>query len=112
MRILFLAALAASCWAGPGQPYRLRTGALENPLGIDEARPRFTWAPAHDGRGQMQTGYRLQVAAGPGFGQPVWDSQMTASADPAAIYAGPPLAARTRYFWRVQWKDSAGAVSG
>lgn len=111
MRILLLTALAASCWAGPGQPYRLRTEALENPLGIDEPRPRFTWALAHDARGQMQSAYRVQVSGAEDFGIVAWDSDWTASAVPAAVYGGRTLAARVRYWWRVQWKDGSGAVS-
>ena len=40
----------------------LRTEYRENPLGIDEARPRLMWRLESNERAQEQSGYRILVA--------------------------------------------------
>ena len=36
-----------------------------DPLGIDQARPRFTWILESDRRGQVQAAYQVLVASSP-----------------------------------------------
>ena len=43
----------------------LRTEQLTNPLGLDTPQPRFSWRLQSGQRNEMQTTYRLSVAASP-----------------------------------------------
>lgn len=53
----------------------LRYEYLENPLGVDEARPRFGWQLLAAQRGTMQTAWQLRVATSPdALTRPLWDS--------------------------------------
>ena len=56
---------------GPQAPRHLRCEYLENPMGIDVKKPRFSWIPEHTSRGQKQTAYQIIVsssAEAPGCG--------------------------------------------
>ena len=88
-------------------PERLRVEYLENPRGIDEPFPRFFWVMSDDRRGAGQTAYQLEVTAA---GKTVWDSGK-GETDTALqiVYNGRPLAARTRYEWRVRLWDMDGS---
>jgi alpha-L-rhamnosidase len=82
----------------------LETDAAAMPLGIDDPAPRFTWRLT--GVGDIhQTSARVMVATRADLlrsgAADVWDSGTVNSSEPAQIYAGPPLHARTRYFWTV-----------
>ena len=91
---------------------RLRTEHLENPVGIGERRPRFSWVLESDGADVLQHGFRLQVAPDPGFTVLTWDPGETRSARSVLVdYDGPPLASRTRYWWRVRVADNHGGQS-
>jgi len=105
---------AAARPAGPSAlslaPVELRIENSRGPLVTDVRRPRFSWVdPVSTKR---QTHYRIQVATSPAdfeASKLIWDSGLVASSDQANIdYAGPPLVARQRYYWRVQITDSAG----
>jgi alpha-L-rhamnosidase len=80
----------------------LRTEATPEALGIDNAKPRFTWRLEASRPDVRQTAYRVMVAgtaqaAASGQGAALrWDSKLVRSADPFAIHAGPPLSSRTR----------------
>ena len=97
-------------------PVGLRTEYLENPVGLDETRPRLTWQVQSDERGQRQTAYRILVASdaarlAAGQGD-LWDSGKVASDETVNIvYAGPPLASRQSCFWRVKVWDVKGRES-
>ena len=99
-----------------GSPTDLRCEYFEYPLGIDAARPRFSWVVPALRRGMRQTAYRIVVGTDEprvreGHGD-VWDSGMVASEQSAQIaYAGPPLLAGRRYFWSVQVWDEHGRAS-
>jgi alpha-L-rhamnosidase len=88
----------------------VRTEYLTDPLGLDVARPRFSWVVENEERGARQTAYRVQVASDAarlkkGEGD-VWDSGRVTSGDNVqVVYAGPALAPRTRYHVRVQVWD-------
>ncbi|MEM0488234.1 MAG: family 78 glycoside hydrolase catalytic domain [Candidatus Bathyarchaeia archaeon] len=87
----------------------------KNPLGISEAKPRFSWVPQHTMRGQFQKSFRVIVSSNyenalSGVGD-VWDSGVVESESNVVEYRGPPLKSFTRYFWRVKWWDSDGRES-
>ena len=94
----------------------LRCEYRDNPLGIDAARPRFSWQLASKARGQKQTAYQILVARTPtllesGKGD-LWDSGKVASDASTAIhYAGRPLASGQKCWWavRVWGKDGQPA---
>jgi len=100
------AAIAAIAQNGTGLPSQLTVEYTDVPLGLDEPAPRLAWHVPN----ARQTAYRIRVTAA---GKPVWDSGKVGSADNAQIpYAGPPLAARTRYDWQVMTWDGDGRESG
>jgi alpha-L-rhamnosidase len=91
---------------------RLHCEHQENPIGIGERRPRFSWILESDGRGVMQEGYRLQVAAGGGFSSLLWDSgDVRSGASVLVDYAGPELPSSARRAWRVMVRDNHGEES-
>lgn len=93
-----------------------RTEGVIQPLGIEEAAPRFSWryeATTGAPRGFRQSQYRLQVASSPeklAQGQAdLWDSGKQAGSETLSVlYAGKPLASATRYFWQVTGFDATG----
>ena len=91
---------------------QLETNATEQPLGIDDRNPRFTWLLQSNQRGISQTAFRVIVAsqrdlAHQGKGD-VWDSKRVSSSDAFVVYSGPALKSRTRYYWSVRvWANGA-----
>jgi alpha-L-rhamnosidase len=87
-----------------------------NPLGIDAARPRFSWQLASTTGQLSQSAYQVIVAstaanAGANNGD-VWASGRIASQNQLDVaYGGPALASMTRYYWRVQVWDGQGRAS-
>lgn len=92
----------------------LRCEYRTEPLGIDEPSPRFSWALQTEERGRSQVSYRLKVASDPALltGQPdLWDSGTVRSESSSQIeYQGESLAARKRYFWRVEVEDDVAEI--
>ena len=87
----------------------------DNPIGLDTARPRFSWKmkPEDGKRGQMQTAYRLilgtdieKVRAGEGI---VFDSGKVQSDACVLVDILPEdLKETTRYYWTVKvWDEHA-----
>ncbi len=108
---LFSLCLAAGGAAAFGQqaPSGLRTEYLENPMGVDAVRPRFSWVLEHTERGQKQSSFQILVSQTPEVktGE-VWDSGQVASADSTLVpYNGKPLASGQRYYWKVRYWDGA-----
>jgi alpha-L-rhamnosidase len=60
---LLLVTLLAGCNKSPVTITNLSCEYLENPLGIDETRPRLSWQLKSDERGQKQTAFHLIVAS-------------------------------------------------
>lgn len=89
---------------------------LANPLAIDADSPRLSWIVEADGRGVVQAAYRILAAASEaalaaGKGD-LWDSGKVASRETAQIpYAGTPLAAGSRVFWKVKAWTADGRES-
>jgi alpha-L-rhamnosidase len=94
-------------------PVELRLENATNPLGLETARPRFSWqlvAAATDARDLTQSAYRLIVGESEGAVRAqrdlLWDSgEVAAQATLGIDYDGPPLVARTRYWWTVRTWD-------
>lgn len=111
---LLLAPLAACALAPSG----LKTEFLENPIGIDTAKPRFSWIVEDSTPGARQTAYQLQAASNPeNFGKGIpdlWDSGRVESGKSHLVeYTGRPLASRQRVWWRVRvWPALSGAEGG
>jgi alpha-L-rhamnosidase len=95
------------------KPARLTCDSLVAPLGLDDPRPRLSWQLRDARDGARQTAYRVQVATAAALlaagKADVWDSGKTASDRSVGVaYAGPELAAETRYYWRVLVWDQDG----
>ncbi len=95
----------------------LRTNALVTPLSLlGGASPRFSWRLTTTAAEVLQTAYEVEVALAPFATVPsgsVWSSGRVESDLPyGATYAGPSLASRTRYHWRVRvWVTVAGKAT-
>ncbi|MDP2914900.1 MAG: family 78 glycoside hydrolase catalytic domain [Candidatus Aminicenantes bacterium] len=89
---------------------------LDDPLGIDSRRPRFTWKLRHPDRGAVPEAYRIIVGSraeevDQGRGD-LWDSGRVRSDGTTLIaYGGRPLKSRQRCFWKVRWWDREGRTS-
>jgi alpha-L-rhamnosidase len=83
---------------------------LSEPIGLDDARPVFSWKIRDTSDGARQTAYRVRVTTGAqGAGAVVWDSGRVASAQSTGVaYGGTPLQASCRYFWTVESWDQYG----
>jgi alpha-L-rhamnosidase len=94
---------------------RLRTNALVEPLGIDTARPVFSWQSDAKTKDWMQAGYEVLVATEVGdlrAGKAVWDSGRVASSESVGIlYGGGALRSQQRYWWTVRVWDGKGKVT-
>ena len=91
--------------------FRLRCDYMENPIGFDFIRPQLGWTVEADGRCKRQSAYRLQVAASHCFEKPLFDSGKVYSDQSVAVRLEMPLAACTRYFWRVKIWDETDEAS-
>lgn len=91
---------------------KLRVCHLENPLGIDEETPVFSWQMESNRRGSRQEAYRIVVAKGEdalGQKEYVWDSGKVEAGNSAGIpYEGKDLEAKSRYYWQVEIWDEQG----
>lgn len=84
---------------------------LVDPVGVSRS-PRFSWQLEAAGRGVMQRSRHIQLALDEGFSRLVWDSgEIFCDASILVSYDGPPLAYRTRCWWRVKISDDKGRVS-
>jgi len=106
-----LMAAAMPVW-GAG-PVKLQVDNLNTPLGIDDGAPSFSWQIEDPARGAKQTAYEVQVASSEEQLQQskadVWDSGRIEGGQSLNVrYGGGPLAASTRYFWRVKVWGATG----
>ncbi len=83
-----------------------------NPLGLDEAKPRFSWQITSKEHSTLQSAYRIQVFREMDD-KPCWDSGRISGRNSVLIpYGGPDLRPRTRYHWQVRVWDQKGRDSG
>jgi alpha-L-rhamnosidase len=92
------------------QPQNLCCEYQENPLGIDDLQPRFSWYVNDTARGAFQTAYHILVSSDPelldnNIGD-IWDTKVVESDQSTHIlYQGPPLESRKIYYWKVRTWD-------
>jgi hypothetical protein len=101
--------------SAPGSiiPERLKCEWRVNPLGIDLARPHFSWTLKSvdaAARGTKQTAYQILVAVSSqslaGNRGDDWDSGKASSSQMFQIaYGGKPLLSATRYYWKLRVWD-------
>jgi len=87
---------------------------LTDPLGIDVAAPRLSWEISSDGRGILQTAYRILVASSPeklnANEGDLWDSKTVKSgASINVAYGGMKLESRTGCYWKVMVTTNRGS---
>jgi alpha-L-rhamnosidase len=100
----------------PLPPVDLRCESLVEPIGVDAAKPRFSWLPVSPGRDERQTGYSILVCSALELCQremgDFWESgPLDGEKSYNITYQGDPLLSCTRYYWRVRWRDKSGAES-
>jgi alpha-L-rhamnosidase len=98
------------------RPVGLRCEYRIDPLGIDEAIPRLSWALESEGRGQVQSAYRVLVARSEKNLESevnlLWDSGRVESGRSVGVeYEGEALRSGERCVWKVRVWDGAGNPS-
>src|SRR5450830_1516880 len=93
----------------------LRCEHLENPLGLDETRPRLSWQIADSRPGARQTAYQVAAAGRPDLldqKPDLWDSgKVTGDQCLDIIWNGRKLKSRQRVLWRVRVCDHQDTAS-
>jgi alpha-L-rhamnosidase len=94
----------------------LRCEYLENPLGIDVARPRLCWVLNSTIRGEVQTAWQVLVASSEARLKAnqgdYWDSGRVQTDDSIQVsYAGRSLGSHAQCFWKVRVWDRDGRRS-
>lgn len=87
-----------------------------NPLGVDVAKPRFSWRLESGKRNTMQTAYEVKVAKDVASlasdKKLFWTSDKVNSDQSLYIdYTGPALESGQKYFWQVRVWDNTGKAS-
>ena len=98
------------------RPAGLRCEYRVDPLGIDERAPRLSWALESEGRGQVQSAYRVLVARSEEDLESeedlLWDSGRVESDRSVGVeYEGEALRSGTRCLWKVRVWDGASDPS-
>ena len=80
-----------------------------NPIGLDMAAPRFSWALETTKRSSSQAAYEIKLSEGK---QLVWATDKVKGSQSVMIeYAGPALKSNTKYNWQVRVWDNDGLAS-
>src|SRR5215216_3314010 len=98
------------------RPVGLRCEYRVDPLGIDERAPRLSWALESEGRGQVQSAYRILVARSEEDLESeenlLWDSGRVESGRSVGVeYEGEALRSGSRCVWKVRVWDGEGLPS-
>jgi alpha-L-rhamnosidase len=88
----------------------------QDPIGVDERKPRLSWELKSSQQNVLQTAYRVLVADDPSFLQKnlgnVWDSKKVLSQASIQVeYGGKALQSTKKYHWKVMVWDNKGNVS-
>lgn len=100
-------AASSSDIMGPHPPSRLRCEYLENPMGIDVKKPRFSWMLRHSEREQKQSAFQLIISSIPSAEtSDLWDTGKVLSDQSIhVVYGGKPLESDRTYYWKVRYWD-------
>jgi alpha-L-rhamnosidase len=98
------------------RPVGLRCEYRVDPLGVDERVPRLSWALESEGRGQVQSAYRILAARSEEDLESeenlLWDSGWVESSRCVGVeYEGEALRSGSRCLWKVRVWDEAGDPS-
>ena len=93
--------------------FQLRCEYLENPISIDEVKPRLSWKLKSNRIGAKQTAYQIQCSKTIEFDSNLlWDtSKMDTDQSIHVSYDGEILHSRDRVYWRVRVWDELGEAS-
>lgn len=94
----------------------LRADGWENPIGLDDRFPTFSWRLKSEARGAAQSAAQILVASSPALlaegKADLWDSGRVATDSPLGLrYAGRPLGSSLAAHWKVRVWDRAGVPS-
>lgn len=90
----------------------LRTQYLENPVGLDNPNPSFSWQLSSDHRSTVQKSYQVEIGTDQNMSGIVYDSGTVESSSSANVkLAGLQLEPSTRYYWRVTVTDNNGETA-
>ena len=103
-------------YGGDIQPGKLTCEYRDNPLGIDELAPRFSWTLSSKERNQHQSAYEIIVSDNEkdskGFRGNIWSTgKVDSDQNIHVVFQGKQLLPFTRYFWRVRVYDASGKPS-
>jgi len=99
------------------KPVQLKCEYTVNPVGIDAAKPRFSWLLESTRRAQTQAAYQILVASSEedlkqGIGN-LWDSGKVVSSESVNIpYEGPALTSGQKCWWKVRCWNEPGYGGG
>jgi alpha-L-rhamnosidase len=101
--------------SSPAHAVALTVEHLVDPIGVDAARPRFSWQIDDSRQGAAQSAYQLLVASDSTRLAPrradVWNSGVVrGNATIDVVYGGTALQPRHRYYWTVCTRDQDGAA--
>lgn len=105
--LIALSSIAGGATVIDTRPIGLKCNSLVEPMGIDTPEPVLSWRLQDKTSGAKQTAYEITVSSKPNASDAkaadIWDSGRVASEQSVGIsYAGPPLEAQKRYYWRVK----------
>ena len=89
---------------------------LNEPLGIDNTSPHFSWVLNSKEQGAEQTAYQILVASDKKYlsegKADLWNSgKMESDKSNGILYQGRPLSSRSFSYWKVRVWDGEGNVS-
>ncbi|HEY6505381.1 MAG TPA: family 78 glycoside hydrolase catalytic domain [Chitinophagaceae bacterium] len=113
---LCLTVLALSIYAQKLTVANLRCEYKQDPIGVDIAKPKFSWELRSMQQNIMQMAYRVLVADDPALLKKntgnIWDSKKILSgASIQVTYNGKVLLPAKKYFWKVMVWDNKGNIS-
>lgn len=113
--LMFVVGISAPTYASAGLNVSdLTVDNLDNPTGIENISPRFSWKLKTETPSTLQTTYEIHVSKikADGTGVIIWESGKVTSEQSLYIaYSGPELESRTRYKWEARIWDNHGNVS-